>query len=289
MAGTQFKVDVMVLPIGGYDLILGVNWMKVVSPVIYDFGNNSVSVYWKGSRVELRSNDQPTKVKVLHEVKHNSWMNKGDTYFLIQLMEITEDKVQDSPPAEIMKLLGKYEDVYAEPKGLPPVRKQDHKIPLKADSSPVNASPYKCHYAHKKEIEVIVKKMLESGIIRHSCSPYASPVLLIKKKDQSWKLCVDYRALNALKVKNKFPIPIIEELLAELKGSTVFSKLDLGSGYHQIRVHPEDIEKTAFRTRIGHYEFMVMPFGLTNAPATFQGLMNEVFSNQLRDYVLVFF
>lgn len=202
---------------------------------------------------------------------------------------IIEEAVEVIPvPESIQQVLDEFQGVFQEPTTLPQHREWDHAIPLLPGTKPVNICPYRYTPEQKNEIEAQVKDMLEKGSITKSFSPFSSPVLLVKKKDQTWRFCVDFRHLNAITLKTTYPMPVIDELRDELAGACWFSKLDLRAGYHQIRLVPADEHKTAFKTHMGHFQFKVMPYGLAYAPATFQGTMNTVLAPVLHKGVVVF-
>ncbi|KAI3772311.1 hypothetical protein L6452_03493 [Arctium lappa] len=167
-------------------------------------------------------------------------------------------------------------------------RQVDFCIDLVPGVAPIARAPYRLAPAKMKEMMTQLQELLDKGFIRPSTSPWGAPVLFVQKKDGSMRMCIDYRELNKLTVKNKYPLPRIDDLFDQLQGESYFSKIDLRSGYHQLKVREEDVPKTAFCTRYGHYEFLVMPFGLTNAPAAFMDLMNRVCSPFLDKYVIVF-
>lgn len=288
MQGLAFSTEVRVLPIGGCDMVLGIQWLSTLGPILWDFRNLKMEFQLQGQSVCLQGDDQ-IKVEQVTPKQMSRTIQQSHHGVIAQLSCMTMDGEDLEVPFDIQEILHEYDDLFKEPKSLPPQRECDHQIILKEGTEPVHVRPYRYPYIQKNEIENIVKEMLDSGIIRPSMSPFSSPVLLVRKKDNTWRMCVDYREINKHTVKDKYPIPIIDELLDELCGAKVFSKLDLRAGYHQIRVNPRDIEKTAFQTHEGHYEFLVMPFGLTNAPSTFQSLMNTIFKPFLRKFILVFF
>ncbi|KAJ4807690.1 polyprotein [Rhynchospora pubera] len=293
----EFVGDFRVLEVQGYDLVLGMDWIARMGPVVIDVFKGLVQLTKEGKKIQLQVKKEMAEVTLLtSNVNVTQELQKGSEVIFAQLFITQVGTSSSSPlkqqlniPLELQSVLSKFSSVFADPITLPPHRVLDHQIPLKHGAEPVNLRPYRFSHFQKLEIEKIVEELLQTGYIRPSTSPFASPILLVKKKDQTWRLCVDYRKLNEATIKNKFPIPIIDDLLDELKGASIFSKLDLKSGYHQIRMHDSDIPKTAFRTHLGHYEFTVMPFGLTNAPATFQALMNSIFKPHLRKFILVFF
>ncbi|KAA0052288.1 hypothetical protein E5676_scaffold113G001050 [Cucumis melo var. makuwa] len=186
-------------------------------------------------------------------------------------------------------MVREYPDVFLdELPGLPPPREIDFTIELEPDTAPISRTPYRMAPAELKELKVQLQELLDKGFIRPSVSPWGAPVLFVKKKDGSMCLCIDYKELNKVIIKNRYPLPRIDDLFDQLRGATVFSKIDLRLGYHQLRIKDSDISKTAFRSRYGHYEFIVMSFGLTNAPAVFMDLMNRVFKDFLDTLVIIF-
>ncbi|GJR07609.1 putative reverse transcriptase domain-containing protein [Tanacetum coccineum] len=187
------------------------------------------------------------------------------------------EKESDEKRLEDIPVVREFLEVFPENlPGLPPVRQIEFQIDLMPGAAPVAQAPYKLAPSEMQELSDQLQELADRGFIRPSTSPWGAPVLFVKKKDGSFRMCIDYQALNKFTVKNRYPLPRIDDLFDLLQGLSVYSKIDLRSGYHQLRVRDEDIPKTAFRTQYGHYEFRVMPFGLTNAPAVFMDLMNRI-------------
>ncbi|GAB4836211.1 hypothetical protein Ancab_039524 [Ancistrocladus abbreviatus] len=312
LQNTVFITDVMLLPLGGCEMVLGIQWLSTLGPIKWDFQQLKMEFHFKGVKHVLRGSRRGHLQCVSQGTLQKMIAHETIQLYAIQLLPTAQkEPAPPYPPTlsfpfqihsyfnhtitpqefqtALRKLLQTFAELFQAPTHLPPSRTHDHTIPLLEGTSHINVRPYRYPTLQKDVIEGLIREMLANGVIRPSFSPYSSPVVLVKKKDGSWRLCIDYRELNKHTVKSKYPIPVIEELLDELHGSQIYSKLDLRSGYHQIRMSPLDVAKTAFRTHEGHYEFLVMPFGLTNAPSTFQCLMNDIFKPYLRKFILVFF
>ncbi|GJZ49029.1 putative reverse transcriptase domain-containing protein [Tanacetum coccineum] len=222
-------------------------------------------------------------------VTAQEYMAKGCQVFLAQISAKKEEDKSERKQIEDVPIVRDFPEVFPEDlPGLPPARPVEFQIDLIPGAAPVARAPYRLAPSEMKELSEQLQELSDKGFIRPSSSPWGAPVLFVKKKDGSFRMCIDYRELNKLTVKNRYPLPRIDDLFDQLQGSSIYSKIDLRSGYHQLRVREQDIPKTAFRTRYGHYEFQVMPFGLTNAPAVFMDLMNRVCKPYLDKFVIVF-
>ncbi|CAJ2645609.1 unnamed protein product [Trifolium pratense] len=196
---------------------------------------------------------------------------------------------QEEFKVEELPIVCEFPDVFPDDiSDVPPKREVEFSIDLVPGTSPISMAPYRMSASELNELKKQLEELLEKRFVRSSVSPWGAPILLVKKKDGNMRLCIDYRQLNKVTIKNKYPLPRIDDLMDQLVGACVFSKIDLRSGYHQIRVKTEDIPKTAFRTRYGHYEYSVMPFGVTNAPGVFMEYMNRIFHSFLDRFVVVF-
>ena len=313
----QDNTKLVVLPLNtaSYDIILGMAWIRSVQANI-QFDPDAVIVNWSGERIALKPANKkhhdiagratsPTKEVdelssvLITERKLNKMIRKQQIshIYIGRLVQnnategnsessaATDPKVQ----AMIDEIQREYNDVLSGlPNKLPPQRDVDHHIELVPGSTPPSKAVYRMSASELDELKKQLEGLIEKGFIRPSKSPYGAPVLFVPKPGGGLRLCIDYRGLNKMTIKNKYPLPRIDELFDRLLGAKYFTKIDLEAGYHQIRIHEPDIDKTAFRTRYGHFEFLVLPFGLTNAPATFMHLINRILQPYLDQFVIAF-
>lgn len=289
-SGHTFSYDMKIVQLGGHDAILGLDWLEQWGDMACNWACETLKFQYRHQWITLQGvpdSVQPSHLAAASLTQIVKWQKCCDIW-ATALVEQQSAPVSNVLPAAVSSLITEFADIFQTPHCLPPHRVFDHSITLYPNAAPVNSKPYLYSPLQKNEIEKQIKDMLEAGLVIPSMSPFASSVLLVKKKDGSWRFCVDYRKLNAITIKRKFPMPVVDELLDELAGTQYFSKLDLRAGYHQISMTECDEAKTAFKTHHGQFHFRVMPFGLTNAPSTFQCLMNSVFAPYIRKFVLVF-
>ncbi|XP_035546655.1 uncharacterized protein LOC118348672 [Juglans regia] len=277
--------DLIVFKLLGFDIILGMDWLYQYSANI-DCRSRVISFQLSdGDYLEFVGSKLKARLAIISAIQAKKDIACGADAFWVQVVATSSEKksVVDIP------VVDEFPDVFVEElPGLPPVRDMEFVIDLELGAAPVHKAPYRMALAKLKELKTQLQELVDKGFIQPSTSPWGAPVLFVKKKDGTLRMCIDYRELNKVTIKNKYPLPRIDDLFDQLQGAAIFSKIDLRSGYYQLRIRDKDVPKTAFRTRYGHFEFKVMSFGLANAPAAFMDLMNWVFRPFLDSFVVVF-
>lgn len=265
---SDMPAELIVLAMRRFDIILGMDWLTTFHATL-DCHKKTITF------------SPPKQQSVVFHCNPTS--DSFITGFLACLEGGCEDlSIQQIP------IVCEFKDVFQKIPGLPPEREIDFTIDLIPGIAPIAIAPYRMAPLEMQELKKQIQELRDQGFIQPSSSPWGAPVLFVRKKDGSFRMCIDYRQLNKVTIKNRYPLPRIDDLFDQLQGATIFSKIDLRSGYHQLLVRKEDVPKTAFSTRYGHYEFLVMPFGVTNAPAVFMDLMNRIFRPYLDQFIIVF-
>jgi hypothetical protein len=263
LGGKVYKSGLIILDGQQIDVILGMRWMKEFNALL---GITTRTVHLESPAHGSVVLKLPSPTSIASTLHHTVAQNLEDISVACEFPDVFPE---DLP-------------------GMPPDRVVEFTIELQPGTTPISRQPYKMTHKELAESKVQLNELLDKGYIRPSSSPWGYPALFVKKKDQSLRLCVDYQSLNAVTIKNKYPLPRIIILFDQLAGAKAFFKVDLCLGYHQIKIHPKEVLKTVFSTRYGLYEYLVMSFGLTNAPTHFMYLMNFIFMPELDKFVVVF-
>jgi hypothetical protein len=293
----SFEEDFTVCSLGEVDFVLGNMFLHFYGVEIRQRPKVDLVMASDDGKPELLPFSRKPTLEGLgiNLVKQIEDFEEAEFLLILRTTDLPRNKVGEPKHGSryshlVSRVLEKYKDVILDelPKHLPPKRAVEHKIDLVPGAEPPSKVPYRLNQVELQELKRQLNELLERGYIRQSKSPFGAPVLFVSKKDGKFRMCIDYRALNKISIKNNYPLPRVDDLLDRLAGAKVFSRIDLKSGYYQIRIAEEDIEKTACRTRYGSYEFVVMPFGLCNASTTFTTLMNSMFHHESDDFVVVY-
>ncbi|KAJ9543867.1 hypothetical protein OSB04_023574 [Centaurea solstitialis] len=283
--GHNFPINLIPISTGEFDVVVGMDWLKPNRAEIICYNKTVLLTAPDGTQIIVYGERKRDGMHMLSVARARKYVVRGCPNFMAYVINSAPKERQ----IDDLEVVRDFKDVFPEDlPGLPPERQVEFRIELAPGTAPIAKSPYRLALTEMQELMKQLQELLDKGFIQLSTSPWGAPILFVKKKDGTMRMCIDYRELNKVTIKNRYPLPRIDDLFDQLQGASYFSKIDLRSGYHQLRVRGEDVPKTAFRTRYGHYEFLVMPFGLTNAPAAFMDLMNRICKPFLDKSVIVF-